>query len=272
MFTTTLLTTATIFGLIVLIIVTCVFIVSQLRHDNSVMDIVYGPTFAVSYWATWFLTDSPTGVPLVVGALITLWALRLGTRIARKNWGQPEDARYAAWRTAWQQRGHVYFILRSFIQVNLLQGIIIFIVATPLWLTLTLKSIPFSWVLLAGVLVTLGGLLYETIADWQLDRFIARKKAGTTSAVLMTSGLFHYSRRPNYFGESLVWWGLSLIVLSNGLSVWFVLISPLLITYILTKVTGPMLENIFLEKYPDAYRAYMRSTNYFIPGRPKVEQ
>jgi steroid 5-alpha reductase family enzyme len=270
MFNLTLLTTATIYGIVVLMLVTAVFIISQLKRDNSLMDVAYGPVYAIAYWATWFLTGTPSGVPLLVGGIVTHWALRLSIRIGRKNWGKPEDARYAAWREAWSKHGQLYVVVRSYLQVNLLQGLIIFIVATPLWLTLVLKSIPQTPLLMLGAALALGGLLYETIADWQLDRFIARKKAGTEDAQLMTQGLFHYSRRPNYFGESLVWWGLAVIVLSNGLSGWFVLASPLLITFILTRVTGPMLENIFLEKYPDAYRAYMRSTNYFIPGRPKT--
>jgi steroid 5-alpha reductase family enzyme len=265
----TLLTTASIFGVVILMLITTVFIIAQLKADNSIMDVAYGPIYALAFWITWVATGMPVGIPILVGSLVTLWALRLGVRIGRKNWGKPEDARYAAWRTEWSQRGQLYFVVRSYLQVNLLQGIIIFVVATPLWLTLTLKSIPVSYVLILGALITLAGLLYETIADWQLDRFIAGKKAGTEPANVMTRGLFRYSRRPNYFGESLVWWGLAVTVLSNGLSGWFVLVSPLLITFILTRVTGPMLEAIFIEKYPDAYRDYMRQTNYFIPGPPR---
>jgi steroid 5-alpha reductase family enzyme len=269
MFNLTLITTASIFGLVVLMLVTTVFIVAQLKQDNSIMDIAYGPIYAVAYWVTWWLTDTPGGAPLLIGGIVTLWALRLSIRIGRKNWGKPEDARYAAWRKAWSEHGQLYFVVRSYLQVNLLQGFIIFLVATPLWLTLTLKSFPESIVLWTGLALALFGLGYESVADWQLDRFIARKKAGTESATLMTRGLFRFSRRPNYFGESLVWWGFAVAVLSNGLSVWFVLLGPIVITYILTRVTGPMLEAIFLEKYPDEYRAYMAHTNYFVPGVPK---
>ena len=84
----------------------------------------------------------------------------------------------------------------------------------------------------------------------------------------MVTGLFRYARRPNYFGETLIWWGLAVIVLPLPFG-YLGLISPLLITYIVTMVTGPMLEKIFLEKYPTEYRAYMDRTNYFIPWLPK---
>jgi steroid 5-alpha reductase family enzyme len=110
--------------------------------------------------------------------------------------------------------------------------------------------------------------VYETVADLQLDRFIMRKQAGLEAAPLMTKGLFMYSRRPNYFGESLVWWGQAIMVLPLPFGMLGIL-SPLVITYVVVKVTGPMLERIFLEKYPAEYQAYMRTTNYFLPGRPK---
>jgi steroid 5-alpha reductase family enzyme len=238
--------------------------VAQLRRDNSVMDVAYGPAFALCYWGAWYLTDMPTGTPVLIGALVSVWALRLAIRIGRKNWGSPEDARYAAWRKDWSEKGALYFVLRSYIQINLLQGIIIFLVAAPLWYLLALKSVPGTFALYTGVALMLFGLLYETIADWQLDRFIAQKKAGATDKILMTSGLFSLSRRPNYFGESLVWWGFALMAISaEG---WFTLIAPLVITYILVRVTGPMLERIFIQKYPEAYQAYMeRVPNMLIP-------
>lgn len=268
MFNLTLMTVATIYGVVVLMAVTTVFIIAQLKRDNSVMDVAYGPVFALAFWATWAVTGSPGGVALLAGAISSLWALRLGLRIMRKNWGTPEDARYAAWREAWQAHGQVYFVVRSYVQINLLQGLIIWIVAAPLWLVLTLPATPLSTWALIGAAIALFGLTYETLADWQLDRFIAGKKAGTETNNLMTRGLFRYSRRPNYFGESLVWSGLAVVVLGTNPAYWYVVVSPLLITYIVTQVTGPMLEKIFLDKYPEQYRTYMRQTNYFLPGPP----
>jgi steroid 5-alpha reductase family enzyme len=203
---------------------------------------------------------------------IALWSTRLGLRIYRKNKGMPEDARYANWRTLWSQKGPVYFIVRSFLQINLLQGLIILLVASPLIISLAygdaFSLAITSWSVMLGLAIFVTGLTIESIADYQLDQFIARKKAGTEPSNLMTTGLFHYSRRPNYFGETLIWWGLAIIVLPLPFG-YLALISPILITYIVTKVTGPMLENIFLEKYGDEYREYMRKTSYFIPLPPR---
>ncbi len=260
--------TLSIYATIVLMYVTTVFAVAQLKRDNSIMDIAYGPSFAIATWATLLLTGAGSPTAYVVATLVTIWAGRLALRIGRKNWGRPEDPRYAAWRTTWMKRGEVYFIVRSYLQVNLLQGIIIVLISLPLIIAIAsgaLVTLPF---LLIGLAVFALGFSIESTADWQLDRFLARKRAGTETAVLMTTGLFHYSRRPNYFGESLIWWGFALIVLGTPVG-YLGLIGPLVITYVVTRITGPMLEAIFLEKYPEEYRAYMDRTSYFVPLPPK---
>lgn len=264
----TLTATSLIFSLVLLIVVTVVFLLAQYKDDNSIMDIVYGPIFTVTAALTLWLTDSASTLSFLLIGLVGLWSARLGIRIWRKNHGQPEDVRYATWREEWKKRGDWYFILRSYSQINLLQGSIIFFVSTPLILSIAFGSaVPLglhSWLVWLGIAVYAGGLTFEAVADYQLDRFIARKKAGSEPAILMKKGLFRYSRRPNYFGETLVWWGIALCasVLPFG---YLAFISPLLITFIVTKVTGPMLENVFLKRNPEEYRQYMKETNYFIP-------
>ncbi len=245
-----------------------VFVIAQLKRDNSVMDIAYGPIYAIASWGTLFITELYTYASVLIVCLVTIWAVRLSLRILRKNWGTPEDARYAAWREEWMQRGYLYFFLRSLLQVNLLQGLIILFVSVPIILTIAANEPFLVWSVWLGTTIFFIGLTIETTADWQLDAFIARKKAGTEAATLMKQGLFRYSRRPNYFGESLIWWGLAIFAVFSP--VWYLsFLSPLLITYILTTVTGPMLERNFLKKYPTEYTQYMAETNYFIPGPVK---
>jgi steroid 5-alpha reductase family enzyme len=257
-----------IFAGVILVLVCGVFLLAQAKKDNSVMDIVYGPLFAVAGWVTWYLTGASTGVaPLLILGAVTLWALRLSIRIGKKNWGKPEDARYAAWRTEWSRKGEFYFVIRSFLQVNLLQGVVIAIVGLPMVAVLANPSSS-SLTLIAGLLVFAFGLAYESLADYQLDKFIKGKQAGTETATLMKQGLFRYSRRPNYFGESMIWWGLAIAVSATPYGL-IVFLSPITITYIVTKVTGPILENQFLARYPSEYTEYMKETNYFIPGKRK---
>ena len=240
----------------------------QLRHDNSLMDIAYGPLFFVSALLSLFLTDTTSTLPLLITLATGVWAFRLANRIFQKNWGKPEDIRYANWRQEWLKRGELYFILRSYLQINLLQGILIVLISLPFIITLA-YSAPFSLpFVIAGGFVFLLGLAIETVADRQLDAFLNRKKDGTETAAILTTGLFHYSRRPNYFGETLIWWGFAIMVLPLPYG-FLGLISPLTITYIVTKITGPMLENIFIAKYGETYREYMRTTSYFVPFPPK---
>lgn len=267
--------TLTVFGLCVLILVTTIFLAAQWKADNSIMDIAYGPIFALASTASALLLPSTSSLTLLLLSLVTLWALRLFWRIFRKNHGQPEDARYANWRQTWLAQGHLYFVLRSYLQINLLQGLIIVIVALPIILSLSVPHNPFTgefphlaYSLPIGLFIFLLGLSLESIADRQLDHFIARKRAGTETATLMTQGLFRYSRRPNYFGETLIWWGLAIIVLPLPFG-YLALLSPITITFIVTRVTGPMLEQIFLERHPEEYRVYQTRTSYFVPWFPK---
>lgn len=254
---------------ILFLYVTLVFGIARLARDNSVMDIAYGPAFFICIGTTMTLTVTFDLLPTIIAVCMVLWGTRLSLRIYRQHRGKPEDARYARWRHRWLQRGYLYFLIRSYLQINILQGIIIFLIAFPGLLAISFPQEHLTAFAIIGLIVFAIGFGYETLADWQLDRFLARKKRGKESAPLMTSGLFAYSRRPNYFGETLVWWGIAIMVLPLPYG-WLGLISPLLITYIVTKVTGPMLEQHFLETYPEEYRAYMESTNYLIPGPKKV--
>lgn len=260
--------TGAIFAIIVLMYVTGVFLLSRFLEDNSIMDIAYGPAFAVASWVTIYLTQSWSMTALMAAGLVTVWATRLFVRILRKNWGKPEDARYAAWREAWCQNGTLYFIIRSYLQVNVLQGLIIVLVASPVIIAISQLQDSPLWAQILGACIFALGLGYEALADYQLDRFIARKQAGIETRNLMTDGLFRYSRRPNYFGETLVWWGLFIVALPLPAG-WLGIIGPVTITFIVTRVTGPMLEDMFLEKYPEQYREYMKRTSYLIPWPPQ---
>lgn len=262
----TLLVHTLVFVTVLLVLVTGVFIIAQIRRDNSVMDIAYGPLFFLSALGTLFFTSGVSATAFLITGLTGLWSIRLSLRIYRKNKGKAEDPRYAAWRTAWMKRGHTYFLWRSYVQINLLQGAIILLVSLPFIIATASSELTYNlYFVYLGLLVYVIGLGYESLADYQLDVFLRDKKSGRVTAPLMTTGLFRFSRRPNYFGETLIWWGLALIALPLPFGI-LGLISPLVITYIVTKVTGPMLENIFLEKYPTEYQAYINTTNYLIPG------
>lgn len=246
---------------------TTLFIIASLKKDNSIMDIAYGPAFLVASYGVTFtaLTLSPLPSHSVIILLfITVWALRLATRIYRKNKGKPEDFRYKAWRDSWMLKGKAYFYTRSYLQIFLLQAFVVSIVLLPFTLTIQ-NTGQFTVLSYLGIGLWCVGFLFESLADAQLDQFI--KDPNPLKGLIMRSGLWRYSRHPNYFGESLMWWSIALIAWSVTSSL-FVFLSPILITYLLLFVSGvPMLEKRW--EGNAEWEEYKNKTSVFLPLPPK---
>jgi steroid 5-alpha reductase family enzyme len=242
------------------------FAFASLLKDQSIMDIAYGLVFVLLAWTLAYYF-SALEVPMMLMLLaVSLWGVRLAARIFLKNYGKPEDFRYKHLRDKWSVGGKLNFYLKSLTDVFLLQGLIIFIVALPIMLLVGMNPAVAPSLSYLGLLVWAVGFVYEFTADMQLDLFI---KNPANKGKIMDRGLFKFSRRPNYFGECLQWWGLAFFV--SLMLPWpymlIVFASPFLITYITTSVTGPMLER----KWDDnlQYQEYKRRTSYFIPLPPK---
>lgn len=226
------------------------------------MDIGYGIGFIVTAYllAALKLSMFPLTVfSSLILLLITIWGIRLSYRIYSKNKGKGEDFRYKAWREEWSKKSLFYYFVRSYLQIFVLQGLIISIVLLPFSLSLAEASTSSSFIFI-GLLLWILGFYFEATGDRQLDTFIKnKKKVGT----IMKSGLWKYTRHPNYFGESTMWWGIALIALSGSASL-LVLASPLLITYLLLYVSGiPMLEKKWAG-IPE-WEVYKKKTSAFFP-------
>lgn len=252
--------------IIILGLTTALFFVAQFKKDNSIIDIAYGLTFIITacILASKRLelhTLSPASTIILV--LISVWGIRLAYRIFSKNKGKPEDFRYQSWRATWMRKGLRYYFARAYLQIFILQGLIISIVLLPFTISLSSTSQSNS-LLLFGLIVWACGFLFEAIGDKQLDTFI---KDTHKKSTIMTTGLWKYTRHPNYFGESMMWFGLAFIAYSSGVS-FFVFLSPLLITYLLLFVSGiPMLEKKW-DGIPE-WEVYKKKTSAFIPLPPK---
>ncbi|MGW8313174.1 MAG: DUF1295 domain-containing protein [Desulfuromonadales bacterium] len=248
-------------GIVLLIYMTLVFLLALWLADNSIVDIAYGLGFVLIGWMAYmeFATGHIRAQLLLV--LVSIWGVRLAIHIfLRKRSEVGEDPRYRQWRESWGES----FVWRSYLQIYLLQGGVIYLVALPLLLTVHDSGGPLGWFDLAGLVVWLFGFGYEAIGDWQLLRF---KQDPDNHGRIMTSGLWSTTRHPNYFGEATLWWGLFLIALGtpNG---WAAIISPLLINFLLLRVSGvPMLE----AKYSGnpEFEDYKQRTNAFFPWFPK---
>lgn len=254
--------TVLLIGLSALALYMCgLFGVSVLLKNNGVADVGYGIAFMVLI-ATVLAQVDALALTMLLASLPFIWGTRLAVRIYRKNRGKPEDFRYRAWRESWGS----YVLVRGFFQIYMLQGSIAFLIALPVTLTLVFPASSIVLPLVyGGIFLWFVGFFFEVVGDAQLDRFL---RAPENKGRIMTRGLWHYSRHPNYFGESLMWWGLA--IAASGLCAVPLIgfISPLLITFLLLKVSGvPMLEKRW-EGNP-AWEAYKAKTSVFIPLPPR---
>jgi steroid 5-alpha reductase family enzyme len=236
------------------------FVLSLLLGDNSIVDVTYGLAAALTTAATFVL--SPTRHPreAVLLALVGLWGVRLAAHLLVRKWGQGEDSRYRAWREEWGR----WFVLRSLLQIYVLQGAIILVILTPVLLTRRAPGGPLGLLEWLGVAVWALGFSFEAVGDAQL---LAFKRDPANRGRFITRGLWRYTRHPNYFGEATLWWGVFLVGLRAEHGVIGIL-SPITITALLLFVSGiPMLERRWAGN-PE-FEAYRRRTSAFFPWLPK---
>lgn len=248
-------------GAAILLLMTLLWLLSLTLKNSSIVDIFWGFGFILIVWLVFAL--APQGyLPRrqLVAILVTVWGVRLALHIGSRNWGKPEDFRYASWR---KENGPRWWWV-SYFKVFLLQGSIMWILSAPL---IAAQTSGFPAILtpmdLLGMCIWGAGLFFETVADAQLAYF---KKNPTNRGRILTSGLWKFSRHPNYFGEAVLWWGYYLLALAAGAG-WTVF-APLLMTILLVKVSGVSMLEKTLKSKP-GYEEYMNNTNSFVPWFPK---
>ena len=194
--------------------------------------------------------------------LVGLWALRLSAHITIRSLGEPEDRRYQEIRA----NNQPHFWLKSLYIVFGLQAFLAWVIALPA-VAAAAAPAPLGWLDLAAVLVWATGMYFEVVGDWQLMRF---QRERTSSDQVLDTGLWRYTRHPNYFGEALLWWGVFLAALATG--AWWAIVSPILMTFLLLRVSGvALLEKDIADRRP-AYRDYVERTSAFLPAPPKPQR
>lgn len=234
------------------------WLVSLLLEDASIVDIFWGPGFILvgTYYAM-TVSGAPSLRGLLVLGLVTVWGLRLALHIGIRNASAGEDFRYRKWR---EEAGSNFWWISLF-KVFLLQALVLWIASSPLLLAQLGDGEKASMLDVLGMALWVFGFLFETVADWQLQSF---KKDPASSGHVMRSGLWSVSRHPNYFGEAVLWWGLALLAVPGG--GWLSFVGPLLITFLLLKVSGvAMLDSAMVERRPE-YANYIATTPAFVPG------
>jgi steroid 5-alpha reductase family enzyme len=241
---------------------TAIWLVSLALRNASIVDVFWGLGFALLA-ALYFITaDGFVGRKILVVTLVTVWGLRLALYVLWRNWGKGEDYRYRAWR---EKAGEKFWWVSLF-QVFLLQGALLWLISAPL-LAAQFYGSPdgLTVVDLLGALLWAVGFFFEAVGDWQLAAF---KADPANKGKVMQSGLWRYTRHPNYFGDATVWWGYFIIAAGTVHGLWTVF-SPVLMTLLLLRVSGvALLERAQVQTKPQ-YRAYIESTSAFLPRFPR---
>jgi len=236
------------------------FLAAQRLRRYDIADIAWGLGFIFLSLIGQFSESGFSIRGLMVQTLVVFWGLRLSLHIFLRNRGKEEDPRYRKWRLDWG----AYASIRAYFQLFLLQGLLIVVILTPATYILARSDPDLNWLDALGFAVWLAGFITETVADMQMSRF---KRNPSNRGKFISSGLWRYSRHPNYFGEVLLWWGLWLMACSAP-GGWMTVLGPATITVLILFVSGiPLLEKRY--EGQAEYEAYRRRTSAFIPLPPK---
>lgn len=236
------------------------WVISLLRRDASIVDIFWGIGFFVFALLSLYQAGQPTARSLLLTALVGVWGLRLSAYLAWRNHGKPEDYRYAAMRQKHGRR----FPLVSLCTVFGLQGLLMWVISLPIQVGIAAAQ-DWHWSVVIGIALWLIGLTFEAVGDYQLARF---KAEPANAGQVMNQGLWRYTRHPNYFGDFLVWWGFYFVALEPN-SWWWTMIGPLLMSFLLIRVSGVRLLEESLRSRVAGYEEYVRKTSAFFPSPPK---
>jgi steroid 5-alpha reductase family enzyme len=194
--------------------------------------------------------------------LVLIWGFRLSIYLAWRNIGKGEDFRYKQFR---QEYGEKRYWWVSYFQTFLLQGILMWLISAPLLgaqfynLSSSLNSADYL-----GIILWITGFFFETIGDLQLAHF---KRESSNKGKVMDKGLWRYTRHPNYFGDSAVWWGFGFLCLASGS--YLPVLGAILMTALIIKVSGVSLLEKNLKEQKPQYKEYMEKTSAFLPWFPK---
>ena len=241
------------------------WILSLVLKNVTVVDSLWGLGFVMIAWTTFLLTDGFLGRQLLIIFVVTLWGVRLSIYLTWRNWGKREDPRYGSWRV---KSGKNFWIVSLF-KVFLLQALFLWVISLSIqygMLSGTPENI--TWLDVCGFILWSIGFVFEAVGDWQLAAF---KSNPDNKEKIMDRGLWAYTRHPNYFGECLMWWGIFLMAFSAPNS-WWTILSPLIITVVLLRMTGiPLTEKTIISHRP-GYREYIQRTHAFFPWFPKAKK
>ena len=252
---------------LVLALMTALWGVSVYQRDASIVDPWWSIGFLLVTALTALRTGLTPGKALLLG-MVGAWAVRLWLYLLSRSRGKPEDPRYAAFRRKYGAERYWWF---SFFQVFLLQGVLVLLISAPLQVAAAAgEPDPVSLTDLLGLALFATGLVLEVVADAQLAAYRRARARGGPDAPgpVLDTGLWRYSRHPNYFGEAVLWWGLWILSLDTPWG-WATILAPALMTFLLVKVSGVAMLDAHLAATRPEYAEYIRRTPAFLPRPPR---
>ncbi len=250
---------ATVLGFVLAYMV-IIFAIAWGLKRIDVVDIAWGGAFVVAAAVSLATGGAPGALQLLVTGLVIIWAIRLsGAILVRFLRSGREDPRYTEMRRAWKS----HEALNAFVRIFLVQGLLATIVSLSVIVINTGEVTSLGVFSFVGAAIWLAGFIFEAVGDAQLKKHLANPK---NKGKLMTSGLWRYTRHPNYFGEATQWWGIFVIALGVPYG-WITIIAPVAITYLLLCVSGvPLTEKRFEGKL--GWKEYKARTSVFLPLPP----
>lgn len=261
-----------IINLMALFLLAFVFWLSSLRSKNvNIVDVGWGLGFVLVAWLTWLQqkffmqhdagqSDARQTYAWILLVMVTVWGLRLSGYLTWRSWGKAEDYRYAAMRSHWGDR----FPRRSLVTIFGFQAVLIWFISLCVQVGISGSPVP-RFQLGVGFVIWAVGFVFESVGDWQLMRF---KNDVRNQGKVMNRGLWRWTRHPNYFGDFLVWWGIYLVAAQSA-SWWGTIAGPVLMSFLLIRVSGVKLLEASLNQRVDGYRDYVQRTSSFFPWFPK---
>jgi len=252
--------------IVILTLMFLLWLLSLYLKDSSIVDIFWGFGFVVTGWLYYALSpEGFQGRKLLIMLLVFIWGMRLTIHIYLRNRGEGEDYRYAQWR---EEAGSAWW-WRSLFKVFLLQGLLMWIISAPILAAMASPTpARFTVLDILGVVIWGIGFYFEAVGDWQLAQF---KADPANEGKVLRSGVWRYTRHPNYFGDAAQWWGYYAIAANTWLGAATVF-SPILMTLLLIRVSGVALLEKNLTETKPKYQDYVETTNAFFPWFPKENQ
>ena len=236
------------------------WIISILIKDISIIDTAFAPIILLITLLAIFLSNAPIIIKSIIFTSVSIWSIRLTYLMLQRKIGHGEDARYTKLRD-WKKPG-LNLNLFTLRQVYFLQGVVIWCVTLPIQFVLSVdKNAVISLINQIGLVIIVIGFIWEVISDIQLNNF---KNNPIQTKDFLKTGLWAYSRHPNYFGEVVFWWGIYIFSISNYFSL-ISIIGPVVFTYLIFNITGVKTMDKRMSKNYPGYKDHIDSTNAMIP-------